>query len=80
MAKPSKTKNDGKSVKLTCPSRFGSHKSMLVRDLEDGWVICKDEWGEYKTLKNRLDSGLSDPYRWDRKDIKLEIEQPKPTV
>ena len=45
------------------PSRFGSHKSMVVR--EDGEnVVCVDEFGEYTTPKNRVDSGIADPNRY----------------
>ena len=45
------------------PSRFGTHKSMVVR--EDGdTVVCADEHGEYVTPKNRVDNGLADPSRY----------------
>ena len=47
------------------PSRFGSHKSMVVSEHGDK-VICKDEFGEYRTFVNRLDNGLADPKRHQR--------------
>ncbi|MCX5637085.1 MAG: hypothetical protein NTX52_05250 [Planctomycetota bacterium] len=55
--------------KYPYPSRFGSHKSMVVReegeDLVQGQLVCKDEFGEYVTLRTRLDSGLADPARYN---------------
>ena len=45
------------------PSRYGSHKSMVIK--EDGEIVtCKDEYGEYKTSKDRLDTGGADPNRY----------------
>lgn len=55
-------KKKEEKVKYTFPSRFGSHKSMLVKDLGE-MVECQDEFGTYTTLKSRLDNGLSDPAR-----------------
>ena len=56
--------------KYLYPSRFGSHASMVVRepgedpsDLQADQVVCKDEYGEYVTLRSRLDNGLADPVR-----------------
>ncbi len=46
------------------PSRFGSHRSMVVRSLL-GRVVCLDEKGEYSTLEDRLDNGLADPNRYN---------------
>lgn len=53
-----------KQEKYNYPSRFGSHKSMVVKDNSDGTVVCEDEFGEYTTFTNRIDSGLSDPNRY----------------
>ena len=54
--------------KYPYPSRFGSHKSMVVK--EDGeFVFCEDEFGQYKTLKNRLDNGCADPFRYAEERI-----------
>lgn len=47
------------------PSLFGSHKSMVVKELTEEVVVCKDDYGEYKTYKSRLDDGMADPYRFD---------------
>lgn len=54
------------------PSRFGSHNSMVIATDGDA-VICKDEYGEYKTNVNQLDNGSADPNRWDlsHRGIKL---------
>ena len=55
------------------PSRFGSHESMiasapLTQEERESWkegeVICEDEFGRYKTRRNRLDDGLADPARY----------------
>ncbi len=54
--------------KYPYPSRFGSHKSMVVRENGDK-VVCQDEFGEYDTFKNRLDNGLADPLRYELKRI-----------
>ena len=51
-------------AKYPFPSLYGSHASMMVKDNEDGTVVCKDEFGEYVTPKNRLDCGLADPNRY----------------
>jgi len=50
------------------PSRYGSHRSMMIPGSEDadGTVTCKDEFGDYETHIDRLDSGLADSNRWDR--------------
>lgn len=56
--------------KYAYPSCFGSHKSMLVRENEDGTVVCKDEFGEYATPKDRLDNGLADPNRYATSRLK----------
>lgn len=48
---------------ITTPSFFGSHKSMVVKNLENGKCLCKDDSGEYITEIKRLDNGLADPNR-----------------
>jgi len=45
------------------PSRYGSHQSMVIKE-NDGTVVCKDEYGEYTTSKDRLDTGGADPNRY----------------
>ena len=50
-------------ITITTPSVFGSHKSMVVSENDDGSVVCRDDRGEYVTAKDRLDNGLADPNR-----------------
>jgi hypothetical protein len=56
--------HSGRGIEITTPSRYGSHSSMVVEELEEGRVVCKDDAGEYTTLKSRLDTGLADPSRY----------------
>lgn len=51
------------------PSRYGSHESMVVFKWSflPQFVICQDEHGTYSTYANRLDNGLADPRRMDRR-------------
>jgi hypothetical protein len=63
----SNKKNEGHYTTITTPSRFGSHSSMIVRELENGRVVCVDEFGEYETDRSRIDSGAADVNRWARK-------------
>ena len=55
---------------LEAPSRYGSHASMIDENLQEavadeGWVILRDENGVYNTTRDRLDTGLADPRRYD---------------
>tara|TARA_Y100001938_G_C8024956_1_gene397467 strand:- start:188 stop:424 length:237 start_codon:yes stop_codon:yes gene_type:complete len=61
--------------KITTPSWFGSHTSMVVdhtkietknkdMELSGEKVVCQDDLGYYITEKNRLDNGLADPNRY----------------
>ena len=60
-----------KVVKYPYPSRFGSHKSMLINDdLIDNNITCEDEFGEYNTTRDRLDNGRSDPNRYTTSRLK----------
>ena len=52
---------------ITTKSWFGSHADMVVEELEDGKVTCKDDRGTYTTYKTRLDNGLADPNRYSNK-------------
>jgi len=61
-----KEKHEGRAVKVTTPTLYGSHRSMVVKELDNGKVICKDDLGEYTTLTSKLDNGLADPSRWSR--------------
>ena len=57
-------KNSSARVKeIKTPSFYGSHKTMVVEELDDGFVICEDEFGKYKTHSSVLDNGLADPNR-----------------
>ena len=60
---------------IEVPSLYGSHTSMVVAstDEETGWVLLKDEKGEYQTTRDRLDTGLADPRRYDSSRV---IETP----
>lgn len=52
---------------IEVPSLYGSHTSMVVgsTDAATGWVLLEDEKGEYETTRDRLDTGLADPRRYD---------------
>ena len=54
------------------PSRYGSHKTMIISENDDGSVVCKDEWGNYTTFADRLDNGLADPNRFNGNRVKYE--------
>ena len=53
-------------ITITTPSPYGSHASMVVEELEDGMVRCKDDTHEYVTTKDRLDTGLADANRYGK--------------
>ena len=58
------------------PSLYGSHESMIVDQVTIGdveWVALRDEKGVYNTSRDRLDTGLADPRRYDSE---REIETP----
>jgi hypothetical protein len=65
---PTKTKerHEGRAVKVTTPSLYGSHRSMVVKELDNDKVVCEDDLGEYTTDTSKLDNGLADPSRWSR--------------
>lgn len=61
-------------------SRFGSHADMIVESWDavpdedkqkllpppaEDEVICRDEFGYYKTFKNRIDNNGVDPRRYE---------------
>jgi hypothetical protein len=62
MAKKYATHVSNTALIVTTSSCYGSHKSMVVRDMGEK-VICKDDRGEYETYASRIDSGLADPAR-----------------
>lgn len=52
------------------PSRFGSHKTMVVSGPDDkGMVECEDEFGIYSTHQSNLDSGFCDPKRTSQRRL-----------
>lgn len=63
--------------KITTPSAYGSHASMVVDhkefklELNDDEVLCKDDNSYYITKKNRLDNGLADPNRYSMEKLAL---------
>jgi len=72
----SKKKHDtGRTI--TTKSVYGSHADMVENasdfglTLGDNQVLCKDDDGYYITLKDRLDTGLADPYRTSFKRLNL---------
>ena len=52
---------------IEVPSLYGSHASMIVADTLKGepWLALRDEKGVYETTRDRLDTGLADPRRYD---------------
>ena len=53
---------------IEVPSLYGSHESMIVDQVTIGdveWVALRDEKGVYNTSRDRLDTGLADPRRYD---------------
>ncbi len=49
---------------IEVPSLYGSHASM-VESAHGDQLILRDEKGTYFTTSDRLDTGLSDPRRYD---------------
>lgn len=57
--------------KITTKTPYGTTSDMVVTDesilslveVRDDFVLVKDDSGYYMTEKNRVDSGLADPYR-----------------
>ena len=58
-----------KEEKYKFPSRFGTHKSMVLEET-NGVVVCEDEFGTYITSSDRIDNGLADPNRFDHRRLK----------
>ena len=76
-----KTEKNEKCVKVTTPSFYGSHLSMVVpsEDFEvnllENQVICQDDTHCYITTKDRLDTGLADPNRYGSKTKLKKIQK-----
>lgn len=54
------------------PSHYGSHSSMVVGPVSvrtetgwEEWLLLRDEYGEYLTTQDRIDTGLADPRRYE---------------
>ena len=86
MAKSKAQKQAVKEKPYPYPSRFGSHRSMIVTTLsseadsinEDTGVLClEDEFGLYFTPTNRIDSGLADPNRYTESRLNKLYEKTK---
>lgn len=60
-----------KDEEIKTPSRYGSHASMIVSELENDLLVLQDNDGYYVTEKKRLDSGLTDTYRSARLDYRI---------
>lgn len=68
--------------KYKYPSRFGSHTSMVdAKKTEElgqpDKVVCVDEYGDYITMRKKLDSGEIDTARSNGDRIKYEKEKKK---
>lgn len=79
MAKKQRFVNINNQPQRTTPSEFGSHASMINEDAQarlvelhvaDNLVILTDDYGDYVTTRDRLDSGLADPNRYDSFEIR----------
>ena len=57
---------------IDVPSLYGSHSSMIESEA-DGSVTLRDEKGLYETTRDRLDSGLADPRRYNSSRV---VEDP----
>ena len=69
-----KRKHEGKVRKIS-KSAYGSHKSFLIKELENGLCVCNDGTHEYVTRLDRLDNGLADPARWSQYEQDNNISQ-----
>lgn len=62
-----KTQQKNAQPTIEVPSLYGSHASMIVADTLKGepWLALRDEKGVYHTTRDRFDTGLADPRRYD---------------
>lgn len=69
------SKRHDTGIKITTPSPYGSHASMVVDhneygvNLADDQVLLKCDTHYYVTKKNRLDNGSADPERYAGKKL-----------
>ena len=69
-----------KEAKYPFLSRYGSHSDMIDQEktselLDTNYVVLKDEWGFYKTIRNRLDNGLADETRFKESRLNKLFER-----
>ena len=66
---------------IEVPSLYGSHASMIVLEppFPSPWIALRDEKGVYETTRDRLDTGLADPRRYDS-SRKIETPNVKAVV
>ena len=67
MAKSRNTRRHVTGTTVTTKSWFGSHADMVVEEINEKEVMCEDQNGRYKTLRDRLDNGLADPNRYSNR-------------
>ena len=67
MAKSRNTRRHVTGTTVTTKSWFGSHADMVVEEINEKEVMCEDQLGRYKTLRDRLDNGLADPNRYSNR-------------
>ena len=67
MAKSKNARRHVTGTNITTKSWFGSHADMIVEEINEKEVMCEDQNGRYKTLRDRLDNGLADPNRYSNR-------------
>lgn len=68
-----KLKDEEKQKTVTVEERkkdANGNKIIIQRQFVVEYVVCKDDYGSYKTEKSRLDNGLADPNRNTEKRLK----------
>jgi hypothetical protein len=79
-----KPRQHDSGTNITTKTQFGSDSSMLVDltqykdiSIKEDDVVCKDDRGFYITKRNRIDSGLADPNRYNNTKSRTELEEIK---
>ena len=67
MAKSRNTRRHVTGTTVTTKSWFGAHADMVVEEINEKEVMCEDQNGRYKTLRDRLENGLADPNRYSNR-------------
>jgi hypothetical protein len=67
---------------ITTKTHFGSDSTMVVDlsqyktiSINTDEVVCKDDRGFYITKKNRINSGLADPNRYNNEKLRITLEE-----